>query len=239
MQIIHDRPILQDKSVRELLAVMKENDASTRAALVAVLIHVTKIEQQSTQMAEEIAELRGEIADRLSLHKALISLRHNIIDGAKAAVSAFKEQGIAVLNNVAQFFKIRPMLEWMRNALDKNIRACERRIGKIEAASKEYHETGLHLKNMGRAVMGKAPLQEPKPAGKVAGILIESLQNECAACFKMQKGIDSALGGLKRLEDRSAGRVSFQEHLAAYRKERAETPVSATPTHTQPATETR
>ena len=95
----------------------------------------------------------------LDMHDKLSELEQGIVDGCKNAVAAFKEQGISALDNIARFFKVRPMLEAIRSGLDGSIQYDNRAIAKIEAISAEYHEAGRHLKNMGRAMLGKEAVQ--------------------------------------------------------------------------------
>nr|WP_052292962.1 DUF6674 family protein [Desulfofarcimen acetoxidans] len=89
------------------------------------------------------------------LRERLDKAKQNIIDGCKNAVAAFKEKGIVAFDNTARFFKIRPVLEAMRDDLGKSIRFNEETILNIELVSIEYHEAGRHIKNMVRAMVGK------------------------------------------------------------------------------------
>ena len=57
------KPILENEYVRELLAALKETDATTRAALISVLTHIGKMETQYTNMITEISGLRQELAE--------------------------------------------------------------------------------------------------------------------------------------------------------------------------------
>jgi len=253
------KPILENEYVRELLAALKETDATTRTALVSVLAHIGKMETQYTNMVTEIPGLRQELAEAerqrhpiknamqntiigaqarlLDFRDALMRLKQTVIDGCRAAIATVQETGISALNHVTQFLKIRPLLENMRNNADKNIRLCDRRIAETQTMSEEYHKAGRHLKNIGRAFLGKEPIQEAKPMGKLAGAHIRYLQNERAGYAKTKSGLESALNSLKRLEDRAAGRRSIKADLQTYSQ--VAQAQQSVPTHSPPTTNAR
>ena len=261
MATAKNRPILENEHVQELLALLKENDTTTRTALVSVLAHIGEMEEQYKAMTAELSTMREMLTEaqrqkhpaRAAMQNAVIGaqsrvlgfrdmlagLKQSIIDGCRAAADAVWDTGIAALNGVVQFLNIRPQLVALHKGHAESIQSAQRSIAKIEAVSREYHETRRHLKNIGRAMVGRATIQEAKPIGKIAGTFINSLQNKCAIHAQSQRRIGAMLGSLKRLEERAAGRVSFKETLEAYRKQRAEEPAPAAPTRTQPATEAR
>ena len=253
------KPILENEHVQELLSLLKEGNANTRTVLVSVLACVGKMEAQYANMVTELSGMRQALAEAerqrhpiknamqstviaaqarlLDFRDALMRLKQTVIDGCRAAIATVQETGISALNHVTQFLKIRPMLENMRNNADKNIRMCDRRIAETKTMSEEYHKAGRHLKNIGRAFLGKEPIQEAKPMGKLAGAHIRYLQNERAGYAKTKSGLESALNSLKRLEERAAGRRSIKTDLQTY-KQTAQAQQSA-PSHAPPTTDTR
>lgn len=48
----------------------------------------------------------------------------------------------------------------VRSDLDKDVQFANKMITKIEDISREYHEAGQHLKNIGRTVIGKETVQD-------------------------------------------------------------------------------
>ena len=83
----------------------------------------------------------GAMEKRVSaLRNALEQCKERVISGCRAAVTVFKEGGIAALDRIAQFFKLRPALESMHTALDKHIQFDDKVIAQIQTASTEYHE---------------------------------------------------------------------------------------------------
>lgn len=140
------------------------------------------------------------------LRDNLTALKQNIIEGCKNAVTAFQEKGVSALDNIARFFKVKPILEKMRGGLEKDIQFDNKAIAKIEAISAEYHEAGLHLKNMGRALSGKEAAQEAKPSGNLSKALIAPYRAERSCFIAMKRSVEKAIGGLARLEEKAAAR---------------------------------
>ena len=161
-------PILENEHVKELLAVLLENNFPSTKDFLAVLNQVSAMEKQLDAAVKELAAMRQELRTaqeqnhpvKTALQKAVIvmqgqvldlrdklaELKQNVIDGCKNAVAACKETGISALDNVARFFKVRPILESMRDMLTKDIQVDDKAIAKIEAISTEYHQAGRHLK---------------------------------------------------------------------------------------------
>ncbi len=70
-------------------------------------------------MQKAAIAMQGQILD---LRDKLSELKQTVIEGCKNAVDAFLEKGISALDNIVRFFKVRPILESMRNDLNENIR---------------------------------------------------------------------------------------------------------------------
>lgn len=218
----------------ELFSLLEKHNAPGQQDLLAMLGQIAGMEKQLAAAVEELAAMRGALAEAqrqnhpvktamqkavivmqgqvLELRDKLTELRQTVIDGCKNAVVAFKEHGVAALDNVARFFKVKPVLETMRDNLHEYIRQDDRAIAKIETASKEYHEAGRHLKNFVRAVRGQEPVAEPKGPGALARTL--------AAPFKTERSLFTAMkshaeGALKRLEhlEQAAERPSIRKTM--------------------------
>ena len=214
--------LLENEHVKELLAIMAANKLPERKELFAVVNQAVTMEQQLKAMVAELQAIRKELAEAqiknhpvknalqnaiismqqniLELRDALAGLKQNIIEGCKNAVTAFKENGLSALRNVADFFKIRPALEILRDNLDRNIRQDEAAIAKVEAMSTEFHETALHLKNMVRVVAGKEAIREAKPVGKLAKAVEAPYHADRACLTSVRQSVSTAIDALDRLE---------------------------------------
>lgn len=217
-----DIPLLKNEDVQELLAILSKHDMPSAQDLLAVVNQIDTMGKQLSVAVNELTAMRRELAEAqkqshpvkdalknavkamekqvASLRERLAALKQNVVEGCKQAVAAFKEKGVAALDNTARFLHIRPGLEAMSRELDTAIREDDAAIAKIEAISTEYHNAGLHIKNMGRALLGKEVAQEAKAPGKLAALVSLPFRNERNAFAAMRKGAGNALSRLARLE---------------------------------------
>ena len=215
-------PIMSDENVKELLNIMQNNNVPTMRDLLTVLNQVGAIEKQLEAAVNELAAMRRDLAEaqkqnhpvKNSLQKTVInmqgqvldfrdklaSLRENIINGCKNAVAAFKEKGLSALRNITEFFNIRPGLESIRDGLESDIKRNDASLAKITAISTEYHETGRHLKNIGRAMTGKEVIQEAAPPGKLAAAVAVPYRAMRSSHVMALRSVNKAISAIGRLE---------------------------------------
>jgi hypothetical protein len=147
-------------------------------------------------------------------------------------VNAFKEKGITALNNVSQFFNIKPSLENLCNELNKGIQQDDKTITKIEAASTEYHQAGRHLKNIGRAIIGKELIQEANPNGKLAKALTAPYRAERKCLSAIKNCAEKAISTISRLEERAdkpSITATIQKYADQISKQQAQAPAVEKP----------
>lgn len=249
-------PILENEHVKELLAVLRENNSPSTKDFLAVLNQVGAMEKQLDAAIKELSAMRQELkaaqeqnhsvknalqktvivmqGQILGLRDKLAELKQSVIDGCKNAVAAFKETGISALDNVARFFKVRPILESMRDMLAKDIQYDDKAIAKIEAISTEYHQAGRHLKNMGRAMLGREAAQEVKQSGRLAAVISAPFRAERSHFSRIKSHVEKSLNTLARLEERAAEKKpSIREALATHNEKIAQTQKDA-PTTERP-----
>jgi len=242
-------PLAENEHVKELLAILRENNSPSTKDFLAVLQQVGAMEKQLDAAVKELAAMRRELQEaqeqnhpvKTAMQKAVIAmqgqvldlrdklaeLKQNVIDGCKSAVAAFKEKGISALDNITRFFKVKPLLENMRDTLNDSIKHDDKAIARIEAVSAEYHEAGRHVGNIGRAMMGKEAVQDVKPVGKLAKALEAPFRAERSCFVSMKKSVEAAIGSLARLEERAAERKpsikqamqTFNEQIAQAKKD--------------------
>lgn len=212
--------VLEEPSVKELLAVLEQNNAPGKQDFLAVLQQIAGMEKQLGAAVEELAAMRKELAEARespvkrtltnavkALEKSVATLRERlgqlktaVIDGCKKTLTAFKEQGVSALAHTAEFLHVRPALESMGRELDKSITHDEKALSVIASASKEYHEAGLHLKNFVRAVRGRELVAEPKGPGALARTMAAPFKTERVLFVGMKSRVDGALKRLEHLE---------------------------------------
>lgn len=238
-------PLLDNEHVKELLAILRDNNSPSTKDFLAVLNQVGEMEKQLDAAVKELAAMRQELKTAqeqnhrvkttlqkavivmqgqvLDLRERLAELKQNVIDGCKNAVAVFKEKGISALDNVARFFYMRPILESMQDTLTKNIQHDDKAIAKIEAVSTEYHQAGRHLKNMGRAILGREAVQEVKRPGKLAAVISAPFRAERFHFSSIKNHVEKSLNTLARLEKRAAEKKpSIREVLATHNEKIAQ-----------------
>ncbi len=227
---------MENEQVKELLAILRENNSPTEQSLIAAISQIGAMERQLSEAVSELAAMRSELSKaqelahpvRTALQNAIKSMERDVsnlrtwlyevkqavIEGCKKTLTAFREGGTVALDGAARFFHVRPALEAMHRELVYAIKHDDKAIAAIEAASTEYHETGRHLKNAFRAMSGKEATAEARPPGAVAKALAAPFRRERALFVTMDKRIDVIISSLKKVEQRAADRKpSIQETL--------------------------
>ena len=182
------QPIAENEQVKELLALLKDNNTPGYEEFAKLIEHVTGMEQRLLEATEELKAVRQEmqglqnhsLKDALqksckametnisAMRHRLSELKGQIINGCRNILADFRERGAVALNGITQFLHVRPALESIQNAAEKSMQASNRAVARIDAFSTEYHEMGRHLKNMGRTLQGKPAEADAKENGKVA-----------------------------------------------------------------------
>ena len=216
-------PLRENRHVRELLAVMKANNVDA-ADLIAIISHVGTMERQLDTAVSELQIMRRELSSMREaqehpagttlrnavrtmetnvgeVRRRLESVKTDFVEDCKNTLTAVKEKGIDVLNNLSEFFRFKKGFQSCRDALANGMASAEKSIAKIETFSKEYHQAESHIKNMARTVAGKEMEQEVKPVGKLAKAL-EAPYKAAFSCLKAAgQSVDAAIGGFERLEE--------------------------------------
>ncbi|GHU35989.1 hypothetical protein FACS1894105_05610 [Clostridia bacterium] len=219
-------PLAENQYVNELFAILNDNGRDT-AGLSALIGHVSEMEQFVKHAESTISDMKNQLSTmkevqnhpvRTALQNTIKALeikvaefkerigelKDNIIAGAKNAIKAFKEKGITILNKLASFFNIKGGLQAMDKSAAQGAEACEKTIQKIDNFANQYHAIGRAVKNMGRIITGKEPLDTKKEAGKLAKSVSAPYKAEKAVLTGMRKVIGAAIGKLSQLEKTAA-----------------------------------
>lgn len=236
--------------MRELLAVLKENNYSSAKDLLAALRHVEELENQLAGAVEQLSAMREEVENlqkaplksalqasvhtleekAASLKEQISALKKSILTGCRQALSEAREHGISALDNLARFFHLRQSFEGIRDTIQEAIQTDTRAIEKIEAMAAQYHEAGKHLKNAGRVLAGKEAVTEAKPIGKAAKTIAAPFRADRACLTAMKGTVEKALSGLERLEQSAPKKPSI---LKAMREQSEK--IQAEPAKTEPS----
>lgn len=183
------QPIAENEQVKELLALLKDNNTPGYEEFAKLIEHVTGMEQRLLEATEELKAVRQEmqglqnhsLKDTLQksckamemnisvMRHRLSELKGQIINGCRNILADFRERGTVALNGITQFLHVRPVLESIQSAAEKSMQANNRAVARIDAFSTEYHEMERHLKNMGRAIQGKPAETDAKEMERLPG----------------------------------------------------------------------
>lgn len=234
MSFVSENPI-----VMELIQLLQDNKMDSQYKDLTQL--VTYVDTMEKQLSSVINELQGmknqldEITDiqhplknacmkmfntldaNISEAKQKLSeVKNAIVDGAKNAITAFKEKGMASLNSVMNFFKVRNGLNALRNSVNKSITSAEKSIIKIDKMSHEIHEVGSHMRNVGRAMTGKKIKRDVKANGNISKTLQLPSHVKKASMSSMKKRLTVIIDKLVKLD--STVRQNHKETAAKEEK---------------------
>jgi ABC-type transporter Mla subunit MlaD len=227
------QPLAQNEYVQELFSILRNNDRDT-TGLSALLGHVSEMESFVKRAEDKIADMKSQLSEmkevqnhpvKTALNNAiknlenkvaeikvqLAELKHNIVEGCKNAVAAFKEKGIAALDKLASFFHINNGLKAIDKGATENAQSCDKAVAKINEFSSQYHEAGRAIKNMARMIIGKDPVDAKKEAGAIAKALAAPYMAEKALMLQISKSASAMSQKLEQLETRAADN---REHRA-------------------------
>ena len=212
----------QNPYVKELLDILKTHDPKQLVYLKDMIANTVKIEQQLAAAVVELAVMRQELAvirdeshpmrtflknaityiqDNIQLlSERLEALKKSIIEGCKNALDSIKERGISALNGIAKYFKVKPALEEIVRVSSQAVKDNDKSINRIEGISKEYHLAGKHIKNIGRALIGKEPISSIKPVGKIAKTFEAPYKAVRVCNLSIRSAAQNALNNLTRLQ---------------------------------------
>ena len=246
--------IIENVDLQEFFKILRDTNSPSINEMIDIVRTIGSMEKYMEAATNELATMRLQLAEMeaknhpvqtslnnavismqfhvLQIREALTELRDNFITGCKNAVDVFKEKGIAALNNVSQFFNIKPSLENLCNELNKGIQQNDKAIAKIKTISTEYHETGRHLKNIGRAIIGKELIQQANPNGKLAKALTAPYRAEGKRLAVMKNCAEKVIGSISRLEERAEKpsiAATIQKYADQISQQQATTPAAEKP----------
>src|SRR5699024_12328071 len=116
-------------------------------------------------------------------------------------LASFKQHCTDARAGVSRFFHIKLLLMSIKNAADASIRIDDNAVSKIQNFAAEYHQAGRHLKNMGRTLIGKEPVPEPKAPGRLSKVIAAPYKVNRACMTAAKRNIEKAIGSRDRLQE--------------------------------------
>ena len=204
----------------DLYAVLEQNGLLKQKEEVKSLVgYIEGMEEKLGQMMGEIqdmhtqvsrlhdqtlrakcSQLVGKAGDKIQQAKTMVSVtKGKLIDSAGNAVKTFKEKGRSALVQAVEAMRIPAALSRLKNGFSHTAEAMHQSAGRLDTMREELHEVGGHMKNAGRALMGKpAKLAEQLASDK--GILagLRSVLESCGKAFShMERGAETLMGKIQ------------------------------------------
>ena len=131
----------------------------------------------------------------------LAGLRERITDCARNAVENFKEAGVSALDKAVSAMGVKNVLESLQEHISGMISDTKQNIEKVENIGHELRSVGGHLKNVGRAVIGKEALAvDGGQEGRFQSVVLAPMRATQSLLTNMNNATLAAIGGVEHLE---------------------------------------
>ncbi len=222
---------LQNKDIRELIDLLKQNNPSQGKEYAALLGQVEEMSQLLEKALRELREVRTQLGGqkesgikqavtkaveavegRISaMHMAVSDMKERIAKGAREAVEGIKHGSTRALDMTVSLLGIRKGLKAMKNDLESSLQDVRKSIQKVEKVGHEMRSVGGHIRNAAYAVIGKEPLPvADRGEGRFQAAILAPLKRERDTLARLLGLVDSVIRKLEKLEQ-AARRPTTEE----------------------------
>ena len=234
----------ENEAVRQFLQLLMENRPDKGQDYSMMLWQMDSMANQLNSALNELHDVREQLAKmqenpvkRFVLHVAdavegrhhvmqicLAEMKERIVEGAKEAVEGFKRTGVKALDQAVSALGVKKALESIQKGIGESITDVKKSIEKVENLGHELRSAGGHMKNAGRALMGKEQQEvDGGSEGRFQAAVLSPLRMEKTILNQLNNMALAAIGGMERLEQ-AAGHTKEEAALEAG-QEVAEMPV--------------
>lgn len=168
-------------------------------------LQAVKMQLAQTQDAPQKTVLQG-MADGLQskvrqAQEKLDGLREKIMQCAANAVESFKRVGVTALDKAVSAMGIHKTLEAVQQNISGSLDDAKKSIEKIETLGHELRSVGGHLKNAGRAVIGReTQAVDGGQEGHFQSAVLAPMRTVHKMLSSMNNATLAAIGSVERLE---------------------------------------
>lgn len=213
--------LLQNKDIRELIDLLKQNNPSQGQEYAALLGQVEEMSQLLDKALRELQEVRTQLGGQResgvkqavtkaaeavegrinAMRRAVSDMKERIAKGAREAVEGFKHGGARALDMTVSLLGIKKGLAAMKNDLESSLRDVQKSIQTVEKVGHEMRSVGRHIRNAAHAITGKEPLPAAaKGEGRFQAAILAPLRKERDTLGKLLGLVDSVIRKLEKLE---------------------------------------
>lgn len=211
----------ENEAVRQFLQLLMENSPDKGQDYSMMLWQVDNMAEQLDRALNELHEVKAQLAEMQEnpakrfvshvadavegrLHAAqeyLVEMKGRIVEGAKEAVEGFKRTGVKALDQAVSALGIKKALENMQKGIGESIADVKKSIEKVENLGHELRSAGGHIKNAGRAIMGKEQQSiDGGSEGRIQAAVLSPLRLEKTILNQLNNMTLAAIGNMERLE---------------------------------------
>ena len=228
-------PLIDNGDVKKLLSLLSKVEGDRAKEFSQLIAYVDAMGRQFDRVSAELVQVRGQLAElqQSPVKKALSAAVTGLEKGVHAArerLAAVKEQiaegaGLAGLNKAVSFLGVKKTLNLLRGDLHNTVTDAKATIAKVEAVGEELRSVGGHLKQAGRATVGKERQEvDASKEGRFQAGLLAPLRSFRDIVEHMEQSAGKAVGQLEKLEQAAARKPSVLDNL-----KKAEKPEKAAP----------
>lgn len=224
--------LLQDKDIRELIGLLKQNNPTQGKEYAVLLGQVEEMSRMLDRALRELKEVRTQLGGqkesgvrqattkaveavegRISAMRMAVSdMKQCIVKGAREAVEGFKHGGTRALDMTVSLLGIKRGLAAVKNSLESSLEDVRKSIRTVERAGHEMRSVGGHIRNAVYAFTGKETLPVADGGeGHFQAAILAPLRRERDTLGKLLGLVDSALRKLEKLEQAARNPVAGKQ----------------------------
>lgn len=185
---------------------IEENFFSVLEELDTVKAQLAQVQQtpQTKEVRHTLADLMQNLQEQANhLQEQIHSMKTRLNEKAAQLVQNFKDQGVTALNHVCEFLGVKENLTQMRESLLQSAKEMQGSMDKIDQVAGELRAATTHVKNVGRAIVGKEAQEVVQP--KEGGFFYQMKRPYRAMqdfCLKNAGKIEKDIHKIENLEQR-------------------------------------
>lgn len=239
------------ETIEQFLKLLSENGRAGQSEdLSSLLFYMDGMSRQLDAVRQELQTVKAqlsqaqntpqknalqEMADALQskvrqAQEKLEGLREKIMQCAANAVEGFKRIGVTALDKAVSAMGVHKVLEAIQQSISGSLSDTQKSIEKVEALGHELRSAGGHLKNAGRAAVGKEMQQvDGGQEGRFQAAVLAPLHTAQKLLSGMNNATLAAIGNVERLEQaaeamRETKKPSIRQALSEKKAEAAALP---------------
>lgn len=219
-------PLQGQEAVQQFMKLLVENGQRGQAMDLSQLMwYMDGMNRQFEAVLAELQEVREQLAREkrpsvrehmenavsaleekaLAVRDKLTGLWEKITQCAADAVRNFKEMGVSALDGAVSALGVKKALEAVQDGISGLAADTRKSIEKVEDMGHDLRSAGAHLKNVGRALLGKeAQVVNGGQEGRFQSVVLAPMRATQRLLSGMNNATLAAIGSTEHLEQRAA-----------------------------------